>query len=88
MDRHKTTSPKQSRKCRKSGKKRSEKASSSKYNGYNAVLAKMEAQEDHRGSFVALREIRECMESIGEMSAKAEALKAGGVLEVKNHFGA
>jgi len=50
------------------------------------VLAKMEAQEDHRGSFVALREIRECMESIGEMSAKAEALKAGGVLEVKNHF--
>ena len=26
------------------------------------VLAKMEAQEDHRGSVVALRKIRECME--------------------------
>jgi transposase len=48
------------------------------------LLGKMEAEGDHRGSVVALREVRECMESLGEMLAKAEALKAGGgVLEVK-----
>jgi len=39
------------------------------------VLGKMEAPEDHRGSGVALREIRECMESHDERLAKA-ALKA------------
>ena len=42
------------------------------------LLGKMEAEGDHRGSVVALREVRECMESLGEMLAKAEALKAGG----------
>lgn len=41
------------------------------------LLGKMEAEGDHRGSVVALREARECMESLGEMLAKAEALKAG-----------
>ena len=55
------------------------------------LLGKMEAEGDHRGSVVALREARECMESLGEMLAKAEALKAGsgGEMLVKIvHIGA
>ena len=39
------------------------------------LLDKMEAEGDSHGSLVALREVRECMESHGEMLAKAEALK-------------
>ena len=42
------------------------------------ILAKMEAEGDTRGSVVALREVRECMESLGNMLARAEALKAAG----------
>ena len=42
------------------------------------LSGKMEAEGDHRGSVVALREMRECLESLGEMLAKADALKAGG----------
>jgi hypothetical protein len=42
------------------------------------LLGKMEAEGDHRGSVVALREVRECMESLGEMLARAEALKSAG----------
>ena len=42
------------------------------------LLGKMESEGDHRGSVVALREVRECMESLGEMLARAEALKASG----------
>jgi hypothetical protein len=41
-------------------------------------MAKMEAEGDTRGSVVALREVRECMESLGDMLARAEALKAAG----------
>jgi hypothetical protein len=42
------------------------------------ILAKMEAEGDTRGSVVALREVRECMESLGDMLARAEALKTAG----------
>jgi hypothetical protein len=36
------------------------------------LLAKTESQGDHRASIVALREVRECLESLGEMLAKAQ----------------
>jgi hypothetical protein len=36
------------------------------------LLGRTESQGDHRGSIVALREVRECVESLGEMLAKAE----------------
>lgn len=39
------------------------------------LLGKMETDGDHRGSVVALREVRECMESLGEMLAKRRRLK-------------
>jgi hypothetical protein len=31
------------------------------------LLAKTEAEGDHRGSIVALREVRECLESLGDI---------------------
>jgi hypothetical protein len=31
------------------------------------LLAKAEAEGDHRGAIVALREVRECLESLGEL---------------------
>ena len=37
------------------------------------LLARTESEGDHRGAIVALREVRECLESLGEMLAKAEA---------------
>ena len=37
------------------------------------LLAKTESEGDHRGSIVALREVRECLESLGEMLVKADA---------------
>ena len=37
------------------------------------LLGKAEAEGDHRASIVALREVRECLESLGKMLAKAEA---------------
>src|SRR5215471_10181970 len=46
------------------------------------LLGKMEAEGDHRGSVVALRKVRECMESLGEMLARAEALKNAGPSEL------
>jgi len=36
------------------------------------LLARAESEGDHRASIVALREVRECLESLGEMLAKAE----------------
>ena len=39
------------------------------------LLAKMESEGDHRGSIVALREVRECIGTLGEMLAKAELSK-------------
>jgi transposase len=41
------------------------------------LLARTESVGDHRGSIVALREVRECLESLGEMLAKADAVKGG-----------
>jgi hypothetical protein len=35
------------------------------------LLGKTEADGDHRGSIVALREVRECIESLGDMLSKA-----------------
>jgi hypothetical protein len=35
------------------------------------LLAKTEAEGDHRGAIVALREVRECLESLGDMLARA-----------------
>lgn len=43
------------------------------------LLSKTESEGDHRGSIVALREVRECLESLGEMLAKADAANGGPV---------
>jgi hypothetical protein len=40
------------------------------------LLARMESEGDHRGSIVALREVRECLESLGAMLTRAGALDA------------
>lgn len=45
------------------------------------LLGKMQDEGDHRGSVVALREVRECLESLDTMLARAEALKGNGPLE-------
>ncbi len=37
------------------------------------LLAKTEAEGDHRGSIVALREVRECIGALGDMLSRAEA---------------
>lgn len=56
------------------------------------LVAKTEADGDRRGSIVALREVSECLESLGEMLAKAEGLKAGSagemLVEDRSHRGA
>jgi transposase len=41
------------------------------------LLAKMESEGDHRGSIVALREVRECLKSLGEMLEKANRANVG-----------
>jgi hypothetical protein len=38
------------------------------------LLSRMESEGDHRGFIVALREVRECLESSGGMLARAGAL--------------
>ncbi len=43
------------------------------------LLAETEAEGDHRASIVALREVRECLESLGEMLSHA-APEGGGPL--------
>jgi hypothetical protein len=43
------------------------------------LLSKTESEGDHRGSIVALREVRQCLESLGEMLAKADAVNGGQV---------
>ena len=42
------------------------------------LLGQAESEGDHRGAIVALREVRECLESLGEMLAKAKAANGGG----------
>jgi transposase len=41
------------------------------------LLARTESAGDHRGAIVALREVRECLKSLGEMLAKADAFNGG-----------
>jgi hypothetical protein len=41
------------------------------------LLARTESEGDYRGSIVALREVRECLESLGEMLAKANEASGG-----------
>jgi hypothetical protein len=41
------------------------------------LLARTESDGDHRGSIVALREVRECLESLSEMLAKADTASGG-----------
>lgn len=43
------------------------------------LLARTESEGDHRGSIVALREVRECLESLGEMLQKADEVNGGRV---------
>jgi hypothetical protein len=50
------------------------------------LLAKTESEGDHRGSIVALREVRECLESLGEMLAKADAANGGSVQKEECDF--
>ena len=38
------------------------------------LLSKTESEGDHRGSIVALREVRECLESLGDMLARSDML--------------
>ena len=52
------------------------------------LLAKTESVDDHRGSIVALREVRECLESLGEMLEKAHAGGPSEVLVRIVHVGA
>lgn len=52
------------------------------------ILGKMEAQGDHRGVVVALREARECLESLGEMLAKAQGSGPAEVRVLIEHVGA
>jgi len=37
------------------------------------LVAKTESEGDHRGAIVALREVRECLESLGEMLARVQS---------------
>jgi transposase len=41
------------------------------------LLARTESEGDHRGAIVALREVHECLESLGEMLSRAAAEGAG-----------
>ena len=40
--------------------------------------ARAESEGDHRGAIIALREVRECLESLGKMLTKAEMANGGG----------
>ena len=42
------------------------------------LLSKTESEGDHRGAIVALREVRECLESLGEMLASADSASGTG----------
>jgi len=42
------------------------------------LLARAESEGDHRGAIVALREVRECLESPGEMLVKANGTMLAG----------
>jgi hypothetical protein len=40
------------------------------------LLGRAESEGDHRGAIVALREVRECLESLGVMLAKTNGAKS------------
>jgi hypothetical protein len=48
------------------------------------LLARTESDGDHRGSIVALREVRECLALLGEMLAKEDTASGGSVQD--EHF--
>lgn len=50
------------------------------------LLARTESEGDHRGSIVALREVRECIGTLGEMLAKADAPNGRAAQEEKFDF--
>ena len=43
------------------------------------LLARTESEGDHRASIIALREVRECVESLGAMLARAGEVNGSGV---------
>ena len=49
------------------------------------LLARTESEGDLRGSIVALREVRECLESLGEMLEKTDEIN-GGPAEEKQQY--
>jgi transposase len=50
------------------------------------LLARTESDGDHRGSIVALREVRECLESLGQMLAKADAVNSSSAQHANFDF--
>jgi hypothetical protein len=51
------------------------------------LLAKTETDGDHRASIVALREVRECLESLGKMLSRAGAEAAIPIIQHTIRFG-
>src|SRR6516164_489936 len=45
------------------------------------LLSKTESEGDHRGAIVALREVRECLETLGAMLARQVSVGHSGVVE-------
>jgi hypothetical protein len=50
------------------------------------LLSKTESEGDHRGSIVALREVRGCLESLGEMLVEADAANGSSKQEEQFDF--
>jgi hypothetical protein len=79
----------------KAGEKREERHGDSLLDGMKAIhtkgwelLAKMESDGDSRGAVVALREVRECWQSLGAMLEKAQGSGHAEVRVVIEHVGA
>ncbi len=71
----------------KAGEKREERLGDSLLEGMKAIhskgwelLGQLEAEGDRRGAIVALREVRECWQSLGEMLSRAQS---GGSADVR-----
>ena len=50
------------------------------------LLSKTESEGDHRGSIVALREVRECLESLGDMLSRSDMLAQGDAANVEHRI--
>jgi len=48
------------------------------------LLDKAESAGDHRGAIVAMREVRECLESLGDMLARGDTLAQADVANVQH----